>query len=95
MRRLARLLVCLACLVPLHLVAVSWSAATAATNPDEILKDPALEQRARALGEAAALPRLPEPVDRRFGRGPCARSAAARARAAGRRQERSGDHQLS
>ena len=46
MRRLARLLVCL---VPLHLVALSLSAPLpAATNPDEILKDPALEQRARA-----------------------------------------------
>ena len=57
-------------------------------------KDPALEQRARGSREAAALSRLPEPVDRRFGRRPRARSAADRARAAGRRQERSGDHRL-
>jgi cytochrome c-type biogenesis protein CcmH len=49
MRRLARLL---ACLVPLHLVALSLSAPLpAATNPDEILKDPALEQRARGLAK--------------------------------------------
>ena len=49
MRSLLRLLVCL---VPLHLVALSLSApALAATNPDEILKDPALEQRARALAK--------------------------------------------
>ncbi len=49
MRCLLRLLVCL---VPLHLVALSLSApALAATNPDEILKDPALEQRARALAK--------------------------------------------
>jgi cytochrome c-type biogenesis protein CcmH len=45
-----RLLSLLVCLVPLHLVVLSLPApAAAATNPDEILKDPALEQRARAL----------------------------------------------
>ena len=49
MRCLLRLLVCL---VPLHLVALSLSApALAATNPDEILTDPALEQRARGLAK--------------------------------------------
>jgi cytochrome c-type biogenesis protein CcmH len=49
MRRLARLLVCL---VPLHGVAFSVPApAPAATNPDEILQDRALEQRARALSK--------------------------------------------
>jgi cytochrome c-type biogenesis protein CcmH len=49
MRRLARLLVCL---VPLHVVAFSVPApAPAATNPDEILQDRALEQRARTLSK--------------------------------------------
>ena len=49
MRRLARLLVCL---VPLHLAAASLPAtALAATTPDEILQDPGLEQRARALSK--------------------------------------------
>jgi cytochrome c-type biogenesis protein CcmH len=49
MRRLVWLLVCL---LPLRLVALSLSApATAATNPDEILKDPVLEQRARGLAK--------------------------------------------
>src|SRR4029450_11635883 len=49
MRRLLRLLVCLA---PLHLVALSLPPpVAAATNPDEILEDPALEQRARGLAK--------------------------------------------
>jgi cytochrome c-type biogenesis protein CcmH len=49
MRRLIRLLVCL---VPLHLAAFSLPATVlAATNPDEILKDPVLEQRARDLSK--------------------------------------------
>jgi cytochrome c-type biogenesis protein CcmH len=50
MRRLIRLLVCL---VPLHLAALSAPASVghAATNPDEILADPALEQRARDLSK--------------------------------------------
>jgi cytochrome c-type biogenesis protein CcmH len=49
MRRLVRLLVCL---VPLYVVAFSVPApAPAATNPDEILQDRALEQRARALSK--------------------------------------------
>jgi cytochrome c-type biogenesis protein CcmH len=48
MRRLVRLL---ACLVSLHLTALAVPAAPAATNPDEILADPALEQRARDLSK--------------------------------------------
>src|SRR5919106_1155166 len=50
MRRLARLLVCLA---PIYLVALCLPAPVghAATNPDEILQDRALEQRARALSK--------------------------------------------
>ena len=45
MRPLLRLALLLACLVALCLPA------TAATNPDEILQDPALEQRARDLSK--------------------------------------------
>ena len=49
MRPLLRLLVCL---VPLQLAALCLPApAPAATNPDEILQDCALEQRARALSK--------------------------------------------
>ena len=49
MRRLVRLLVCLA---SLHLVALSLSASVpAATNPDEVLQDPVLEHRARELSK--------------------------------------------
>jgi cytochrome c-type biogenesis protein CcmH len=49
MRRLVRLLVCL---LPLYLAAPSLPApALAATNPDEMLKDPALEHRARDLSK--------------------------------------------
>ena len=50
MRRLARLLVCLA---PIYLVALCLPAPVghAATNPDETLQDRALEQRARALSK--------------------------------------------
>ena len=45
MRRFARLALLLACLLALCLPAA------AATNPDEILQDPALEQRARDLSK--------------------------------------------
>ena len=48
MSRLVRLLLCL---VPLHLAVVALPATAAATNPDEILKDPVLEQRARDLSK--------------------------------------------
>ena len=48
MRRLAQLLVCL---VALHLVVGLSAPAPAATNPDEILQDPVLEQRARELSK--------------------------------------------
>ena len=44
------------------------AAAAGAVQPDEMMKDPALEARARTLVGRAALPRLPEPVDRRFRR---------------------------
>ena len=40
------------------------------------------------IGQGAALPRLPEPVDRRFGRRPRARSAPSRPRAPHRRRQR-------
>ncbi len=61
-------------------------------EPDEILSDPALEARARAHFRGPALPRLPEPVDRRQQRAAGARSAPSGARAAdGRRQRRAGD----
>ena len=53
-----------------------------------MLQDPALEARARELGQGAALPRLPEPVDRRFRCRPRPRPAPDRARAAGGRRQR-------
>ncbi len=51
--------------------ALARSAPARAVQPDEVLQDPALE-RAPARSRRAALPRLPEPVDRRF-RAPLAR----------------------
>jgi cytochrome c-type biogenesis protein CcmH len=48
MRRLVRLLLCL---VALHLAVSLPASALAATNPDEILTDPVLEQRARDLSK--------------------------------------------
>jgi cytochrome c-type biogenesis protein CcmH len=49
---MSRLLRVLICLVPLCVVALTVPApAPAATNPDEILRDRALEQRARALSK--------------------------------------------
>ena len=60
--------------------------AALAVEPDEILPDAALEARARADLLGPALPRLPEPVDRRQQRAVGARSAPSGARAAeGRR----------
>jgi cytochrome c-type biogenesis protein CcmH len=51
MRRLARRALLLAYLVPLFSGFGHPSAALAATNPDEILADPVLEQRARDLSK--------------------------------------------
>ena len=62
--------------------------ALAATSPARCCRIAALEARARALGQGAALPRLPEPVDRRFRCRPRPRPAPARARAPGRRRQR-------
>ena len=69
-----------------------WPPASAlAVQPDEILPDPALEARARRHLGRPALPRLPEPVDRRQRRAARARLALAGARAPqGRRQRRPG-----
>ena len=62
-----------------------------AVQPDEILADPALEARARALSKRAALHGLPEPVDRRFRCAARPRPAHPGARAAaGRRQRPAG-----
>ncbi len=46
-----------------------------AVDPSEVLPNPALESRAREIGRALALRRLPEPVDRRFERRGGARHA--------------------
>ena len=65
-----------------------WHLAALAVEPSEMLKDPALEARARDIGRGAALRGLPEPVDRRFRRRGGARHAPRRARAADRRRQR-------
>ena len=59
-----------------------------AVQPDEMLADPALEARARDDRPGAALPGLPEPVDRRFRRRSRPRPARAGARAPRRRRQR-------
>ena len=56
-----------------------------AVQPDEVMKDPALEARARALQRGIALPRLPEPVDRRFRGAARARHPHPHSRAASKR----------
>ena len=52
----------------LRCVMVCWRSLRprCAVQPDEMLADPALEKRGRGPFRRAALPRLPEPVDRRF-----------------------------
>ena len=69
------------------LLAGAWAPAHA-VEPGEMLKDPALEARARHISPGAALPRLPEPVDRRQQRRARPRPAPARARAPRRRRQR-------
>ncbi len=46
--------------------AASFGGTALAVTPQEILADKALEVRARDISARPALPRLPEPVDRRF-----------------------------
>ena len=58
-----------------------------AVQPDEVMKDPALEARARALVGAIALHGLPEPVDRRFRRAARARHPHPHSRAASAKGE--------
>ncbi len=60
MRRFAFIALLFALLAPTMALAVT---------PDEMLKDPALEARARASLARAALPGLPEPGYRRFSSG--------------------------
>ena len=65
-----------------------WRCPALAVQPDEVLPGPGARSSARARSRRAALPRLPEPVDRRFRRAARPRSAPARARAAQRRRQR-------
>ena len=49
-----------------------------AVMPDEVLSDPVLESRARIPEPGTAVPRLPEPVDRRQQCPACPRSPSCR-----------------
>jgi hypothetical protein len=59
--------------------------ARAAVQPDEVLPDPVLEERARDISGGPALHRLPQRIHRRIERRTCPRPAPSGARTAGRR----------